>query len=404
MVARFTQHRESDDGETIVQIHPPAFCIAAVAARGHWDNVRHLEGVISSPILRSDGSVLQTPGYDIITGLYYEPGGPTIDVPEAPTFEDAIAACHQLFEVVADFPFSSDAHRASWIAFILTPLARHAFQGPSPLYLIDANVRGSGKSLLADIGAIIVTGLKMPRMSCPKDDDESRKRITAIALGGDQMILIDNVSGELGGASLDAALTGTIWKDRILGRSEIVEMPLVTTWAATGSDVRLTLGVYTHVGIHDQTAAIESLPAPPVPSFGPQNETAALRATGTDGAETRTLERKTSQREVPTMVPRGAENGAERAAPQELLLAPSCTYADAEPNENGDQKFAVNPDEARTFRTKRAQSASHCTDLNGERMKVSPTRFELVTFGFGGLSVTNQNSIDFSRRFWRFAL
>lgn len=76
-------------------------------------------------------------------------------------------------------------------------------------------------------------------MSCPENEDESRKRITAIALGSDQLVLIDNVAGELGSASLDAALTGTLWKDRILGRSEIVEMPLVTTWVATGNNVVL---------------------------------------------------------------------------------------------------------------------------------------------------------------------
>jgi len=32
---------------------------------------------------------------------------------------------------------------------------------------------------------------------------------------------------------------------------------------ARHSDIRLTLGVYTHVELHDQTAAIHSLPAPP---------------------------------------------------------------------------------------------------------------------------------------------
>jgi hypothetical protein len=28
-------------------------------------------------------------------------------------------------------------------------------------------------------------------------------------------------------------------------------------------DIRLTMGVYTHIGLHDQSAAIELLPAPP---------------------------------------------------------------------------------------------------------------------------------------------
>jgi hypothetical protein len=238
-VARFVKRKETDEGEEFQQVHPPAFCIAAVAARGHWPEVRHLEGVISSPILRNNGTVLQTRGYDITTGLCYEPDGPLVNVPTEPTHEDAVVCRDALLELVADFPFASAAHQASWLSFVLTPLARHAFPGPSPLFLIDANIRASGKSLLADLGAIIVTGRDMPRMSCPGEDDEMRKRITAIALGGDQMVLIDNIAGELGSASLDAVLTGTVWKDRILGRSEIVEMSLMTVWAATGNNVIL---------------------------------------------------------------------------------------------------------------------------------------------------------------------
>lgn len=238
-VARFVKRKETDEGEVTIHVHPPAFCISAVAARGHWPGMRHLEGVISSPILRANGTVLHTPGYDSETGLFYEPTGAAIDVLEAPSIDDARAACSSLLEVVCDFPFVKDAHRAAWLAMVLTPLARHAFTGPSPLFLIDANIRASGKSLLADAASLIVTGRTIARMSCPKEDDEMRKRITAIALGGDQMVLIDNIAGELGSASLDAALTGTIWKDRILGRSEIVEMPLVTTWAATGNNVVL---------------------------------------------------------------------------------------------------------------------------------------------------------------------
>jgi hypothetical protein len=238
-VARFMKKVQSKQEEELVQVHPPAFCVRAVAARGDWLGIPPLEGVISSPTLRPDGTVLQTPGYDSLTGLYYEPFGPTVDVPNAPTIDDARAACKELLEVGADFPFAKPTHQAAWIAFVLTALARHAFSGPSPLFLIDANIRATGKSLLADAASLIVTGRPIARMSYPEDEDEMRKRITAIALCGDQMVLIDNIAHELGSASLDAALTGVVWKDRILGRSEIVEMPLVTTWAATGNNVVL---------------------------------------------------------------------------------------------------------------------------------------------------------------------
>jgi hypothetical protein len=39
--------------------------------------------------------------------------------------------------------------------------------------------------------------------------------------------------------------------------------PKMAQTLARHSDIRLTLGVYTHVTVHDQTAAIESLPVPP---------------------------------------------------------------------------------------------------------------------------------------------
>lgn len=39
--------------------------------------------------------------------------------------------------------------------------------------------------------------------------------------------------------------------------------PKMAQTLARHSDIRLTLQVYTHAGLHDQTAAIASLPAPP---------------------------------------------------------------------------------------------------------------------------------------------
>jgi len=74
----------------------------------------------------------------------------------------------------------------------------------------------------------------------PSNDDEFRKRITAIAVAGEPQILIDNINGTLGSASLDAALTATIWSDRILGQTAMVSnVPLYATWYATGNNVIL---------------------------------------------------------------------------------------------------------------------------------------------------------------------
>ena len=44
--------------------------------------------------------------------------------------------------------------------------------------------------------------------------------------------------------------------------------PKMAQTLARHSDIRLTLGVYTHVGLHDQTAAIGTLPGPLCDSKG----------------------------------------------------------------------------------------------------------------------------------------
>lgn len=234
----FTQERGSGDDVIEVSAHPPGWCVKAISQRGYWDKIRALTAVVPSPVLRPDGTVLQCVGYDDRTGLYCADNA-DIDVSEHPSKDEALRAVGALLDVVCDFPFGRPEHRAAWLAFVLTPLARHAFYGPAPLFLTDANIRASGKTLLCELGSIIAYGRDIARMSNPSDDDEARKRITALAIAGDPLVLLDNIVGRLGCASLDAALTATVWKDRILGISRMVELPLCVTWCASGNNVMI---------------------------------------------------------------------------------------------------------------------------------------------------------------------
>lgn len=232
--------KPAEDAETdCLDVRPPQWCINAILDRGDWPNVPVLTGVTTTPVVRDDGSVLTKPGYDPRTGLFLQAVGDMPDLKANPIQDDAIRAAKDLLEVFSDFPFETPAHRSGVLALILTSLARHAFNGPSPLFLIDANVRGSGKTLLVDLVCCIIRGGCIARMPNPGDDDECRKRITALALAGDSFVLIDNIVGTLGCPSLDAALTGTEWKDRKLGVSEMVSLPLYVTWCATGNNVAL---------------------------------------------------------------------------------------------------------------------------------------------------------------------
>jgi hypothetical protein len=232
--------RPAGEGE-LEPCHPPDWTVKALDARGQWSGIRRLEAVVESPILRADGSVLQTAGYDEATGIIFRPQGVFPAIPEMPSQTDAIRARDILLRVVEDFPFATDAHKAAWLAGVLTPLARYAFHGPAPLFLYDANVRGCGKSLLTDLTSFITAGRAMARMSLPRDDDETRKRITALAMAGEPEILIDNLPASgFGSPSLDAALTATSWSDRILGQTAMASgIPLYAVWYATGNNVIL---------------------------------------------------------------------------------------------------------------------------------------------------------------------
>ena len=213
--------------------------MAAVHARADWPGIRHLEAVVDYPVLRPDGTILSRQGYDPETGLLLETTGTFPTIPNHPTRSEVVTARDELLEVLSDFPFERDVHRAAWLAALLTPLSRFAFSGPAPLFLVDANVRAAGKGLLLDVILRIVTGERFTIAAYTSDEDELRKRITSLVLAGDRLVLFDNLVGKFGNAVLDAALTGTAWKDRLLGGNRMAEAPMYMTWYATGNNVAI---------------------------------------------------------------------------------------------------------------------------------------------------------------------
>jgi hypothetical protein len=216
----------------LIRCHVPAWLPAAIDSRPSWP-VPTIEAVSEIPLVRDDGTIIRKPGFDRDTGVFFAPT--TI----FPTVESVDEARDALLEVVTDFPFTSELHRSAWFASLLTPPARLAFDGPSPLHLIDANCPGAGKGLLVAATAIIGCGRPMAITSAPESDAEWRKRITALALAGEPVCLIDNIANELASPSLDAALTATTWSDRILGVSKTVTLPLRVSWFGTGNNIAL---------------------------------------------------------------------------------------------------------------------------------------------------------------------
>lgn len=213
--------------------------VAGVMARGEWERVRPLVSVVTSPCLRPDGTVLQTPGYDAVTGTLYRPREQYAQVEDSPTRDDAVGALAAMREVVCDFPFARPECESAWLAGVLTMLARPAIAGPCPLFAVDATTRGTGKSRLVDAAVRLATGSDAARTSLPEDDSEMRKRITSLMLEGDVAVCLDNITHSIQLPSLDAVLTSTVWKDRALGTNTTVSVPARAVWWATGNNLLL---------------------------------------------------------------------------------------------------------------------------------------------------------------------
>jgi hypothetical protein len=212
----------------------------AVFARQHWDGLPVLSGVVRCPVMRPDGTLLLAPGYDPATRLLLDWRGEPLAVPDSPTKEDATRACDVLLDLVAEFPFEKMAHRSSYVAAVLTPMARPAFRGPAPLYLADAPVRGIGKTKLLSCPVVIATGEMPDPIRYSTDEEELDKRLNAYS--GKHVIFFDNVSGKFGGGLLDMVLTSPDgrYDSRVLKQNRIVSVDLsAATWFCTGNNLTL---------------------------------------------------------------------------------------------------------------------------------------------------------------------
>jgi hypothetical protein len=221
-------------------VAPPAMVVKDILALGKWD-FPALSNVVEAPVLGSDGKIIDRPGYDPASRLYYWPAA-TLKVPPIPvepTPTEIAAAVAVIEDAIGEFPYDGPGSKANAIGALLTPIVRPAIKGPVQLALLDAPQQGTGKSLLASVIGLVATGRATAMLAAPDTDEEWRKRITATLHSGASVITIDNLEGQLRAPSLANALTADVWKDRILGRSESIELPQLATWLATGNNIRL---------------------------------------------------------------------------------------------------------------------------------------------------------------------
>lgn len=206
---------------------------------GQW-RVPVVAGVITTPTLRSDGTVLHKAGYDPVTRLY-QVKDPTLKpayIPPEPTKYDAEKAIETLNGLIDEFPFVSDLDRSVALSALITPVVRGAVS-VAPLHAIKASTAGTGKSYLADLASAISTGRPCPVISVSPDPKETESRLTGLLLAGFPLISLDNVNGDLGGDLLCQAVERPTVRLRRLGGSDIFEIESRATFFATGNGLRV---------------------------------------------------------------------------------------------------------------------------------------------------------------------
>ena len=219
---------------------PPSMVAEIILARvGQW-RFPTVAGVITTPTLRPDGTVLHQPGYDPITRLYQvvDPSLVPAYIPAEPSKTEAHAALSELDSLLDEFPFVAAVDRSVALSALITPVVRGAVP-VAPLHAIRASTAGTGKSYLADTASAICTGRPCPVMAVSSKPEETESRLIGLLLAAFPLISIDNVNGELGGDLLCQAVERPTVRVRRLGASDIFEIESRATFFATGNGLRI---------------------------------------------------------------------------------------------------------------------------------------------------------------------
>jgi hypothetical protein len=215
---------ETFDGRSSkwVPAAPPEEIAGLIIERvGKW-RFRSISGVIMTPTLRPDGTILDQPGYDEATRLLLVDPPPMPAIPEAPTREDALAALGLLKGLIEEFPLNA-VSRSVALSAQITAVVRGAFSN-APMHVANAPIPGSGKSYLWDLVSGIATGQPMPVISAGANEEEMEKRLGAALLAGQTLVSIDNVNGPLKSDALCQIIERPVVQVRMLGRSELFQI------------------------------------------------------------------------------------------------------------------------------------------------------------------------------------
>ena len=242
---------------------PRAMAVMYLDWKGAW-KLRPLNGLASTPLLSSDGSIRSARGYDTTSGFWLE-NVPDVSalIPSHPTRADAMGALRLLRRTFSTFCFADaitirvpgieqpivdveappGADETAFLVGLLTAVCRPSLPHAPGVLVSSASTSGSGagKGLLARAKSLIAFGCEPMAVTSGGTAQELEKRIGAELIAGGPMLFLDNLNDRAFKSDLLAsAITERPARVRLLGRSEMVRLNSSAFVVLTGNGLSVS--------------------------------------------------------------------------------------------------------------------------------------------------------------------
>jgi putative DNA primase/helicase len=220
-----------------------------------WAGVPVVKSVVNHPVV-VNGALLADVGLDAasgvwVTGCKIDPPAPGVTPAQV---AEAVALLKYVFE---EFPFVSAADKANYFGFLFTAILRTVIDGVVPMHFFDAPTPGTGKSLLPELGWLLLVGRKAVFYTPSIHETEREKALPALAQGR-ELLFLDNVDGHFDSKTLEGMLTSPVIEYRPLGRSALQHFPNQVMIAMTGNNIVFKKPLYRRVVFIQQDAGVEN--------------------------------------------------------------------------------------------------------------------------------------------------
>ena len=255
-VTRWDADMKLGDDWVTRKVAPPENVVRKLAKdHGFADTLPELLAVPSTPFFDAEGRLVVEDGYHAGAKVYLAKGDLVLPGVSREPSEDEVAEAKRLLveEVLADFPLGgmdrdqivgtlsaagpNDHAVTHAVAMMLLPFCRNMIEGPTPGHVFTKPGPGTGASLLVEALTVIASGEPAPAMELPGKPEEISKTLSAALAEGAPVILFDNVGHAIASTALAMALTGTTYQARILGKTQLVMVPVRAVWCFTANNI-----------------------------------------------------------------------------------------------------------------------------------------------------------------------